>query len=1075
MLRSLFAFFLLTASSAVCAAQTAEPRPWQMPAVSRTQIAFVYAGSIWIVDRQGGEARRLTAQPGEESSPVFSPDGAQLAFSKSVGGNLDVHVVPVAGGELRRLTYHPKNDAVRGWTPDGKQVLFTSPRTSDGFARLYTVPAQGGFPAELPLPMGSDGSYAPDGTRLAYTPMPDPTRTWRNYRGGLSSPIWLAKLADSSIEAIPREKANDREPMWVGEKIYFLSDRTYTVNLFAYDTRTKKVSQLTRFEKYDIKEAAASEDAIVFTQGGALHLYDLKTNQARIIPVRVSGDFSEIKPRVVKAQRWIRTFNLSPDGAHALFGARGEVLTLSADKSEARNHTGTSGVAERHPTWSPDSQWIAYFSDESGEYQLHLRPASGAGSVKKIPVEAQPSFYEEAIWSPDSKRVAFSDKRLALWIVELEKGTPRRIDSSTFSGQGSFRPAWSADSQWLAYSKCLPNRVRTIFLYSVDTGQRHQVTDGRSEADSPVFDPGGKYLYFTASASAAAANIFGMSAFPFRAAVTRMVMAAVLRKDDPSPLLPPSGEEQGRGAAASAGLRSSARGIDVAGLSQRMVRLPLPARNYEVIIAGKPGVLFLQELSLANAVSGEGSPSRTLYKFDLAARKTDKFVEDFGGAVISFDGSRLLYQKGPNWAIVSTDAPPKADEGRLDPGRLEINLDPRAEWRQMYAEAWRVMRDYFYDPQHHGQNLPALQAHYAAYLPGMVTREDLNHVFREMFSHITVSHMQVGGGDLPSGPSANVGLLGADYEIAHGRYRITRIYRGDNTHPLLVAPLTQPGVQVKEGDYLLAVDGQEISATQNLYQYFQGKAGRPVQIKAGPHPQGEGARTFTVMPIPGENTLRDFDEAEANRRKVDELSGGKLGYMFLPDTGLSGYMSFNREFYAQLDKQGLIIDERFNSGGAPADYFIETLRRQPLSYYAFREGDDFPFPMGVSPGPKVMLINEFAGSGGDTLPWMFRQAGLGTLVGKRTWGGGIGGYVSMPELLDGGRMLAPNRAFFNPRKGILDIENHGVAPDIEVEFTPAAWRAGRDPQLEKAVQVALEELKRNPPPRPVRPKYPIHK
>ncbi len=437
----------------------------------------------------------------------------------------------------------------------------------------------------------------------------------------------------------------------------------------------------------------------------------------------------------------------------------------------------------------------------------------------------------------------------------------------------------------------------------------------------------------------------------------------------------------------------------------------------------------------------------------------------------------MLHQTGSGWAIVSTDAPPKPDEGRIDLSQATLTIDPRAEWNQMYAEAWRLMRDYFYDPNHHGQDLNALKERYKAYLPNIVSRNDLNIVFREMFSHMTVSHMQVGGGETPppAGQPANVGLLGADYRIAEGRYRITRIYRGDNSSPMLTGPLAQPGVNANVGDYILAVDGHEIKASDSFYKYFLGKAGRPAQIKIGPNPGGEGSRVLTVNPMPNEVQLRDFNEIEDNRRKVADLSGGKLAYIYLPDTGTAGYAAFNQDFYAQLDKQGVIIDQRFNSGGAPADYFIEVLKRRPLAYYAFREGDDFPFPQNALIGPRVMLISEFAGSGGDTLPWMFREEGLGLLVGKRTAGAGIGGYLAMPELLDGGRMLAPNRAFFNPRKGTLDIENYGVAPDIEIANTPAAWRAGRDLQLERAVQVALEELQKKPPTRPIRPKWPAHK
>ncbi|MGH9766067.1 MAG: S41 family peptidase [Blastocatellia bacterium] len=1062
MMRSLLTLMFLVISHAICIAQTPAPMPFQTPSVSRTQIVFVYAGEIWIVDRQGGEARKFLNQAGEKSSPCFSPDGSQIAFSMSVNDNLDIYVAPVAGGEPKRLTWHPKDDYALGWTPDGKNVLFRSHRIFDAMARLFTISAQGGFETELPLPMGWDGSFSPDGARLAYMPLRDATGTWRNYRGGQTAPLWIATLTDSQIESLPRDDSNNRDPMWIGATIYFVSDRSGTANLFGFDTKTKKIAQLTRFEKYDIKSASAGGGAIVLTQDGSIHLFDLKSNQSRVVPVRLNHDSAETKPRTVKVSRHIRDFDISPSGTHALLAARGEVLTVSADKSETRNLTNTTGAAERRAAWSPDGKWIAYFSDESGEYQLHLRPADGAEGGRKIAVEKNPSFYGPIAWSPDAKQLAFYDKRSALWIVNIDGGAARRIDNSIHPEPEPLYASWSPDSRWLAYQKNLPNRLKAVFLHSLETGKGYQVSDSRYDAASPAFDASGKYLYFTASANAGTRRAFGMSAFAFRTLVTRNVMAAVLSKDGQSPLVAPA-QENGK-------IEDGSMKVDPEGVAERAVRLPLPTRDYVAIAAGRAGVLFVLE-------ARADSPP-LLHKFDVASRKQEKFIEGVFAFLVSADRGKLLcsFSTLPGQlAIVGADAPPKAGEGRLNLSSFEIQVAPRDEWKQIYREAWRLMRDYFYDPNHHGQDLAALEKHYAAYLPNVVTRDDLNYVLREMFSHITVSHIGVGGGDSPQPRPGNVGLLGADYEINQGRYRITRIYRGDSSDPLLTSPLTQPGVSVKAGDYLLAVDGQEINAPENLFSYFQGKAGRPAQIKVGANPNGDGARVFTVTPLPGENTLRLMDWAENNRRKIAEMSGGKLAYIFLPDTGQRGYSLFQRDFYAQFDKQGVIIDERFNSGGAPADYFIESLKRAPLSYYAFREGEDMPFPVATIPGPRVMITNEFAGSGGDTLPWMFRQAGIGTLVGKRTWGGGIGGYINLPDFVDGGGMAAPNRGFFNPRKGVWDIENNGVAPDIEVEFDPAAARAGRDPQLERAVQIALEELKKNPPTPPKRPKYPAYK
>jgi tricorn protease len=1032
--------------------------PFQLPTASDKQIAFVYAGEIWIVDRNGGEARKLVNQAGDKVTPVFSPDGTQIAFSMSVGGNLDVYVIAAMGGEAKRLTYHPKEDAVAGWTPDGKSILFRSRRITDSTHQLYTISAQGSFEKQLPLPLAWDGSYSPDASHIAYTPLTDPTRTWRNYRGGQTSVIWIAELANSQTQAIPHNNSNDRNPMWVGNKIYFISDRTNTANLFAYDTQTKKIDQLTRFDKYDIRSVSYGGEAIVFVQDGTIHLYNLKSNQERIVPIKIAdSDFAEIKQRSVKAARWIRAFNLSPDGKNALFAARGEILTVSADKNEARTLTQTTAAAERFPVWSPDGKWIAWFSDESGEYQLHMRSANGS-EVKKISIEAQPSFYNEPVWSPDSKKLAFTDKRLAVWYVDIEKAVTARIDADYRGGEND-SPAWSPDSRWITYTKIQANYLRTLYLYSLDAKKSYAVSDSRYDAGSPAFDKNGKYLYFTLSANAGPRRVFGMSSFTFRTLVTRNLQAVVLRKDDVSPLTPAANQP--------ADAENPASGIDIEGISRRIVRLPAPPRDYFGIAAGKAGVLFVFEVG----TQGPG----IVHKLDLSARKTDKFIESAGGFTLSSDGTRMLYISGGNYFIVPTDAPPKAGEGRLDLANAELQVAPRDEWKQIYNEAWRLMRDYFYDANHHGQNLAALKEHYAAYLPNVVTRSDLNVVFREMFSHITVSHMQIGGGDTPNQPPANVGMLGADYEIEQGRYRITRIYQGDNSEGLLTAPLTQPGVNISVGDYLIALDGQEIKADENLFKYFQGKAGKAVQLKVAAKPDGIGARMVTVVPSSGENTLRLYDWMEENRRKVDELSGGKLGYIYLPDTGRTGYELFNRDFYAQLDKQGLIIDERYNSGGAPADYFIESLKRTSLSTYTFREGADMPFPVAAVPGPRVMIINEYAGSGGDTLPWMFRQAGVGTIVGKRTWGGGIGGFIPMPEFVDGGSMLAPNRAFFNPQTGNWDIENQGVAPDIEVELLPASLRQGHDPQLEKAVQVALENLKKNAIVQPKKPRKAVYK
>lgn len=1059
--RTLTLLVCLVSVSLLVRAQTGSPMPLQSPALSRTHIVFVYAGDIWIVERAGGEARRLTSHPALERVPVFSPDGNHVAFARNnpAGGPLswDVYVVSISGGEPQRLTYHPEADIPAGWTPDGRGVLLTSFRERTAYLgyRLYTIPKEGGFPAPLPLPSAFKGSFSPDGRRLAYTPLWGlSAQTWRNYRGGAISRILITDLAGTQAEEIPREAdSSNSEPMWVGGKIYFLSDRTGTTNLFSYDPAAKKIEQLTRYEKYDVRAAAAADDAVVLVQDGALRLFDLKSGATRTVELRVTGDFPETKPRSVDALRWISWSSLSEDGQKILFGARGEILAVDARTGTAQNLTKTTGAAERYPASSPDGKWIAYFSDESGENELHVRSTGADNTVRRIKVEKQPSFYSELAWSPDSRRLAFSDAHLSLWYVELEKAAqPRKLDTALLSdGTKYFQPTWSRDSGWIAYSKYQPNRQRAVFLYSFETGKSYQVSAPDTDARWPTFDRSGKYLYFTGSTNSGPVK-YGMSAMPFNQEVTRGVYAVILSRDGVSPPAATEKEEN----------KARPFAIDIDGIGRRVVRLPFEGRNAERLMAGITGQLFIIE-------------GGTLYRYRVGTEKPEKFTEGAGNYRISFDGSRLLLRRRGVWAVVPTLAPPKVDDGVLALKSLEIQIDPRAEWRQIYDESWRMVREYFYDPNMHGQKLAELRAHYLAYLPNVATREGLNEMSMEMFSHLSVSHISgISGGDTPGGgENEKIGLLGADFEIDRGRYRLARIYRGNPTMEGLYAPLGQPGTNVREGDYLLSVDGADISASESLYKYFMGKAGKQVEIKVASQPDGKDARTVKVTPIASEYSLRQYEWIERNRRRVEELSRGQLAYIYLPDTFNSGYEIFNRDFYAQLDKRGLILDERFNQGGVAADYIIEILRRMPLQSGKLRDGADVRMPVGMITGPKVMLTNEMSGSGGDTLPWMWRQAGLGLIVGKRTGGLGVG--ASNQELIDGGRISVPDWGWYNPAKGIWDIENRGVAPDVEVEITLADWRAGRDPQLEKAVELALKAMAAKPNPPPRSPQYPIYK
>jgi tricorn protease len=1041
-------------------------------------VAFVYGEDLWIVGRGGGEARRLTAGAGLETHPAFSPDGTQIAFTGEYDGNLDVYVIPAAGGVPRRLTYHPGGDAAVGWTADGNQVLFASARHSPfRYTQLFTIPATGGFPAELLLPMADDGSYSPDGTRLAYVPYHNEARktepryygAWKRYRGGMAAPIWVATLADSHVERIPREDSNDFNPMWVGNRIYFLSDRSGPVTLFAYDTDTKQVAQVLENHGLDIKSASAGPGAIVYEQFGQLHLYDLTTGKASKLDVQVNADLTQVRPRFEKAAKFIQNADLSPTGVRAVFEARGEILTVPAEKGDARNLTETPGTAERDPAWSPDGKKVSYFSDESGEYQLHVRNQNGTGEVKKYALGEPPSFYYRPTWSPDEKKITYTDKRLNLWVLDLDKGTSVKVDTNTYDRR-TLDPAWSPDGRWLAYTKMLTNYLNVVFAYHVPTGKRLQLTDGTSDARYPAFDKGGKYLYFTASTDVGPALGAGMALLS--RAVTRRVYAIVLSQDQPSPVAPESDEEKEPAKEASdtkgAKMEPALVRIDAEGIGQRIVTLPIPPRNYQGLLAGKPGTHFLLEGS--PVWRNEDPPSLIVYRFDLGKRKLDQILEGVSGVRVSFNGEKLLYRRGEGWFIVSTSGSPKPGEGALKMDVLEVRVDPRAEWRQMYHEVWRIERDFLCDSEYHGYDLKAAEKRYEPYLHGVAGRNDLNYLFAEMLGDLSLGHVFVGGGDMPLAKGPKAGLLGADYTVEGGRYRFNRIYEGDSWDPKCRAPLTQPGERVRAGEYLLAVNGQEIREPDNLFRHFEGTAAKTVTLKVGPNPDGRGAREVRIVPVEDERSLRYRAWVEANKRKVDQMTEGRVAYIHIPDTFIDGQASFDRHLFAQVDRAGAVIDARCNSGGFMPDYFVDCLSRPLLSYVSPREGATISIPQGAIFGPKSMLINQLAGSGGDALPHYFRQLKLGPLVGERTWGGlvGIGSY---PPLLDGGRVTAPHFAHWFP-SGKWEVENYGVPPDVEVELDPAAWRAGHDPQLEKAVALVLAELKAHPSAKMTRPPYP---
>ncbi len=1088
------------------------------PALSAEEIVFVYAGDLWSVPRQGGEARRLTAGVGVETGPSFSSDGRWISFTGQYDGNTDVFVVPAEGGVPERLTWHPAPDIALGWTPGSDRVLFSSPRNSySRFNELYLAGLDGGLPEKLPLPMGWEASFSPDGQRIAYVPASRAFSVWKRYRGGRTTPIWLATLSDSQIEKLPRDNSNDFDPMWVGDEIYFLSDRNGAVTLFSYDVKTKAVDQVVENRGLDFKSASAGPGGIVIEQFGGILLYDIASQRVSPVDIDVAGDLPELRPKFVEVGTRLTSAHISPTGARALFQARGEIITVPAEKGDARNLTETVDTMERDPAWSPDGRWIAYFSDESGEYELHVRSSLGDDQPRKISLENDPTFYFAPRWSPDSQKLAYLDAHLNTWYVDIDDAQPVKVDQDRFWGSPTQRiPVWSPDSRWLAYNKRLPNYLSAIFLYSVPDGTSTQLTDGLSDARHPVFDADGKYLYFTASTNVGPSLEADIRSFS--QPVARSVYLVVLSDDEPSPFAPESDEEpvpddrddeddaepaesdpdasdepaqaddQEGGSPDDATTDESDEvtvDIDWERIDQRILAMPLPPRRYVGLQAGKAGTL----LALEGPMPAPGvPPGLTVHRHDLGARKSDVVTSGVSFFEVSANGEKMLTARENRWTIASLrpmssgagngsggprpPAPPGADNAGdvLRTDDIVVRSDPRAEWTQMYHDAWRIQREFFYDPSLHGLNLQAAIDTYEPYLGAVKSRGDLNYLFAEMMGQLTVGHLGVGGGDRPETETVRGGLLGNDYAIDNGRYRFARIFNGENWNPDLEAPLTQPGVNVQEGEYLLAVNGRNLVASDNVYSFFEGLSGKNVVLRVGPTADGADARDVTVVPVPNEVRLRNRAWIEDNRRAVDDATDGRVAYVYMPDTGFGGFTSFTRYFYAQVGKEAVIIDERFNGGGALATDIIQQLDRELLSLVSTRDGQDEVQPQGAIFGPKVMIINEFAGSGGDAMPNYFRRAGVGQLVGKRTWGGLVG-RAGAPALLDGGFVTAPSSAVWGPA-GEWDAENVGIPPDIEVEHDPALVRQGRDPQLEKAIEVVMEELARHPAPTPTRPAYP---
>lgn len=1048
----------------------------RQPTISDQSIAFVYANDLWIVDKNGGKASRLTSNAGGETSPHFSKDGKMIAFTGQYDGNADVYVIPASGGEPRRLTWHPGGDNVTGWTPDGK-VLFSSGREGKPTqeSKFFKVSAEGGMPEALPVPRGVDGQVSADGKHIAYQQISFWDPEWRNYRGGQAKPIWIMDMKNYDLKMTPRtDNERHTSPVWLNGIVYYLSERDFANNVWSYNPKTGENKQLTFHSDFDVKNLDAGGGMIVYEQGSYLHTMNPADGQSSQLNIEVAGDMNWGRPRWVTASAGqLLNANLSPSGKRAIFEFRGEIISVPKKDGNWRNLSRNDAAADRSPVWSPDGSKVAWFSDRSGEYTLMIGDQEGLEEPRSITLPNQ-TFYFVPTWSPDGTYIAYTDTDYNLWYVNIDSGTAKKVDTERYAHPTrSMNPVWSPDSKWITYVRLLDSQFKVVKVHNVESGQTLQLTDGMSDAISPVWDESGKYLYFLASTN------YGMGTgwldmSSYNVPVTRALYMIVLSKDDPSPFLPLSDEEVSGEEEKKKGDEGNEVKIDMDGIQQRILTVPVPTRNYTGLIQGPKGHVFYSEL-----VPNQGVK---LHRYSLKDRKAIEFMSSVAFATTSADRKSLLYRNGNTWGIVATSGgAKKPNQGRINTSGVRVKVNPSAEYKQIFKEGWRYMRDFLYVDNTHGAPWDEVWKWYSPWIDHVRHRSDLNYVVDIMSGEIAVGHSYVSGGDFPSLTSDRIGLLGADISKQRNGYRIDRIYNGESWNPGLRSPLSGPGIDIREGDYVLEVDGEEVSTDRNIFSYFVGTANRQVKLLVNDKAKKDGARLVTVQTVTNERGLRQFAWVEDNRRKVDELSGGRLAYVYVPNTGNGGYTYFNRYFFAQQDKKGAVIDERNNGGGSAADYIVDVLARQLHGYFNSRVEGNRPFttPGAGLWGPKVMIINERAGSGGDLLPYMFHKMEIGPLIGTLTWGGLVGTWDT-PRFIDNGRMVAPRGGFYDT-DGNWAVEGDGVAPDIAVEQYPKEVIAGKDPQLERAVAEALSllktegiELKPEPAP-PVRWKRPVKK
>jgi len=1062
---------------------------FRYPDISATDIVFTYSNDLWMIPKTGGNAVKLSSPAGVESFPKFSPDGKRVAFTGNYDGNADAYVIPITGGVPVRLTSHGYPDRVVDWTLDGKKVLFASNRESGKarFNQFYTVPITGGPAEKMPLAYAEYSSFSPDGKEMAVVIRTERLRNWKRYRGGNVADIHIYNFANKTSRNISAEDDAPYDfPMWRGNSIYFLSDRgpEQHANIWKYEVATKALTQITKYNEFDVHFPSQGPEDIVYEAGGKLYILPFATLQPKVVNVNLVTDKALLKPRLETAERNIQSIALSPDGNRVLIQARGNIFSVPAENGFVKDLTHTSGAAERYPAWSPDGRSIAYWSDKSGEYELYIMQPDVEGSDRKL-TSYGAGFRYNPYWSPDSKKIAFIDKAMKIQVVDVGSGQTTQIDKGLRMMHGAvnnFTVRWSPDSRFLTYSRDLDNYQQAIFIYDYNNKKLHQVTSGFYSATNPVFDPEGKYLYLLTSQSFQ--PIYSSIDNSFIYANSSQVAAIALLKTTPSLLAPKNdtvalkldapakkeelvnkAEKERKDTSLPVKPLPSSKNvlIDFDDMEERMVILPLVAGNYGQLNAAKDKLIYLKYPN-----TGTTGQQGAIKYYDTDKREEKTIIENANGYLLSDNKGKILAARPGNQFAIMQPAENQKFEKPLRVAEMQMMVDPAAEWKQIYTDAWRIQRDYFYDPNMHGVNWNQVRDRYGKMLEGATTREEANFVIGEMIGELNASHTYFSGGDLERAKTQNTGYLGVDYEADGEYYKIKKIIRGAAYDAEARSPLDISGIDAREGMYILAVNGVPVTTAQDPYAAFEGLANKAVEITYNSKPSLSGAKTVIVQTLSDEYRLRHLSWINDMAKKVSEASNDEIGYIYVPSTGVEGQNELIRQFNAQWQKKGLIIDERFNDGGQIPDRFIEILNRDPLAFWAIRDGSPWPWPPYAHFGPKVMLMNGWSGSGGDAFPDYFRRKGLGPLIGTRTWGGLIG-ISGTPPLIDGGNVTAPSFRMYNP-DGSWFKEGHGVDPDIFVDEDLGAMARGTDPQLERAIAeiktlLKTKEYKRPEPPK----------